>query len=411
MKHELAENLTLALDALRANKLRSSLTILGVVVGVMTIIGMVSLIQGLNKSMAGQIEALGSNVIYVFRNQPGVQFGPRSEEERNRKHFTLEDAVALREECPALEAVSPENHLGGRSTIAWHTSKAKRVDQIGVWPTYEAVNNTHPALGRFINDGDMARKSNVCVMGQDVVEALFPGVDPIGQEVLIDGLSFTVIGVAEPKGKFMGEAQDKFVLLPYTTFQKYHSEEWEIFIAAKPKSKPLMETAMDEMREVLRRRRKVPSNKPDDFALVTQESLLQLYNSITGAFYLVMVVISSIGLLVGGIGVMDIMLVSVTERRAEIGLLKALGVTDRQVLGAFLLEAVLLSILGGVLGLATGFASIGVFLRFYPSFPASPPGWAIAAALALSLVVGVVFGVWPARRATRLDPVAALARR
>ena len=407
MKHELAENLTLALDALRANKLRSSLTILGVVVGVMTIIGMVALIQGLNKSMAGQIEALGSNVIYVFRHQPGVRFGPDSEEERNRKRFTLEDAIALRDECPALEAVSPENHLSGGSTIAWHTSKAKRVDQTGVWPTYENVNNTHCASGRFINDGDMARKSNVCVLGQDVVDVLFPGVDPIGQEVLTDGLSFTVIGVAEPKGKFLGNTQDKFVLIPYTTFQKYHSEEWEIFIAAKPKSKPLMETAMDEMREVLRRRRKVPSNKPDDFALVTQESLLQLYNSITGAFFLVMVVISSIGLLVGGIGVMDIMLVSVTERTREIGVRKAVGARRRDILLQFLIEAVTLCAVGGAIGILAGIG-IAKFVSAISPLPSVVPWWSVILGFGFSSGVGIFFGVWPAVKAARLDPIAAL---
>lgn len=401
------ENLRLGIGSLRANKLRSGLAILGVVVGVSTIIGMVSLIQGLNKSMSTQIESLGSNVIYVSKFKPGVRFGDFSEEERNRKGFTLDDAKAILESCPSVSAVSPENHLTGRTTVRWHSFKAKRIDEVGVLTSYEEVNNRHAELGRFFTDADLRHKSMICVLGWDVVDAIFPNVDPIGQEVLIDRDRFTVVGVMERKGKFLGNTRDKFVLLPYSTFEKIHSEEIELGIWVKPKSKDLQDVALDEIRQLLRRRRKVPYGKPDDFALVTQDSLMQLYNSITGAFYLVMVVISSIGLLVGGIGVMNIMLVSVTERTREIGIRKAIGAKRRDILIQFLLEAIILTSIGGAMGIALG-AGIAKFVSLVSPLPSSVPIWSVFLGFGFSGGVGIFFGVYPALRAARLDPIAAL---
>ncbi len=399
----------MAWQAIRANKLRASLTVLGVLIGVASVIGMASIIQGLNNSMAAQIQSLGSNVIYVSKFEPGIYFGRRSEEERNRKGIDFEDAMAIRRLCPSVGAVSPQNYYfqPGGNVAKYRENEALRPSFGGVLPDYEAVNNAFVTDGRFITDADVHFKTFVCVLGFDVKDALFPNLDPIGKDIRINGDRFTVIGVMEKKSSILGESQNNFILIPYGTFQKIHPEEEELWLAVRPKSPELINKAIEEIEQVMRLRRGVPADKPNDFAVTTQEDLMNTYRRITSAIYGVMVLISSIGLIVGGVGVMNIMLVTVTERTREIGIRKAVGARRRNILWQFLIEASTLSGIGGIVGIIIGIL-IGQIVNAATPLPASISLFWIMLAFGVAVSVGLVFGIYPAYRAARLDPIVSL---
>ncbi|HKZ22319.1 MAG TPA: ABC transporter permease, partial [candidate division Zixibacteria bacterium] len=338
---EIKDGIMMAFQALVANKLRAFLTILGVLIGVSSVMAMVSVIQGLNDSMSGQIQSLGSNIIYVSKNEL-VSFGNRTDEQRNRPGITLEDAIAIKELCPGVGAVSPENHYWspGGNQVKYRNNEARRPAFVGVMPDYEIVNNSFVTEGRFFTESDVHFKAYVCVIGYDVREALFSeSEDPIGKEVTANGDKFTVVGVMEKKRAFLGESQNNFVVIPYGTFKKLHPEEIELSLAVRPRTPELIDKAIDEIEDVMRRRRGVQADKPNNFAVSTQEDLMDIYKKITAAIYGVMVLISSIGLFVGGVGVMNIMLVTVTERTREIGIRKAIGAKRRNILWQFLIEA------------------------------------------------------------------------
>src|SRR3990170_2619893 len=333
---EIKEGMLMAWASLKSNKLRSFLTILGVLIGVTAVIGMVSIIQGLNKSMAQQIESLGSNVIYVTKFKIGIRMGRIPEEERNRKPITFEDAMAVKDFCPSINEVSPQNWGPGSHIAKFGKEENTRFELIGVMPEYEVVNNNFVAEGRFFTDSDINFKAQVVVLGPDLKEKLFPFIDPIGKEILMGGATFspkkfTVVGVMEKRPNLLGGSMNNFILLPYGTFMKLYPQEKELLLVARPKSPELMSKAIDEITELMRRRRAVPPDKPNDFAVSTQDDMMNVYHQITSAIYLVMVVISSIGLLVGGGGVMNIMLVSVTERTREIWIRKAIGAKKRDI--------------------------------------------------------------------------------
>lgn len=398
----------MALSAIRTNKMRSFLTVLGVLVGVASVIGMVSIITGLNQSMANQIESLGSNVIYISQYEM-VHFGGTSAEERKRKDITVEHAEAIRSYCPSVGAVSPENHYWARggNKVKYEDNKANRPAVVGVVPDYEVVNNCFAVEGRFFTEGNINFRAHVTVLGNDVKDALFPNLDPLGKEIRINSKKFTVIGVMEQKPKFLGETQDNYVLIPLSTFKRMYPEDKALTLLARPKSPELTEKAIDEIRQLLRRMRGVPYDQPDDFAISTQEDLMDMYNKITGAIYLVMVVISSIGLLVGGVGVMNIMLVSVTERTREIGIRKAVGAKKRNILWQFLIEAMTLSGSGGILGIVIGLL-LGEFVAVVSPLPAGVSVFWIILGFSFSVSVGLIFGIYPAYRAARLDPIVSL---
>lgn len=409
---EIKEGITMAFAAIKANKMRSFLTVLGVLVGVTAVIGMVSIIQGLNNSMARQIESLGSDTIYVTRFKIGVQLGRRSEEERNRKPITFEDAMAVREFCPSVSEVSPQNWGPGPKIIKSGKEEVTYFELIGVMPEYDVVNNNFVAEGRFFTDADVNYRANVLVLGQDVAEKLFPFKDPVGKEVLLGGANysprrFTVIGVMERRPNFLGESMNNFVLLPYWTYMKLYPEEEELLLVARPKSPELMSKAIDEITELMRRRRAVPPEKPSDFSVSTQVDLMNVYNQITGAIYLVMVVISSIGLLVGGVGVMNIMLVSVTERTREIGIRKAIGAKKRNIIWQFLIEAMTLSGSGGILGIIIGLL-LSQLIGAATPLPASVSLPWVIIGFSVAVGVGLIFGIYPAYRAARVDPIISL---
>jgi putative ABC transport system permease protein len=406
---DIKESALMALDTLRANKLRSSLTILGVSVGVVTVIFMVSIIQGLNKAFADQVESLGSNTIFISKFSPS--FGrPPGPEEIHRKDLTMADVEALRHEAPSIAGVSPI-HRKLAATVRYQDKQTDTPILLGITPYYEFVHTQYAANGRFINDIDMQDRSNVVVIGVDVKRALFPYEDPVDKEVRINGNPYRVVGVMEPLGNFFGQSRDNSIFVPITTFDKYYADglfpEVVFFMVVRPISRAYVKSAMDEITDILRRRRRVPAGAPDDFGVSSQDSLLDVYNQLTGATALVLTSISFVALMIGGIGVMNIMLVSVTERTKEIGIRKAVGATKLNILSQFLIEAVVLTAIGGFAGLAVG-EGASLLMNKYSPLPAYVPLWAIGVGVGISAAVGIVFGLWPAWKAARLDPIEAL---
>ncbi|PYS50329.1 MAG: hypothetical protein DMF68_07445 [Acidobacteria bacterium] len=394
---------------MRANKLRSSLTILGVSVGVITVIFMVSIIQGLNRAFAEQIEALGSNTIFVSKFNPSFGRMPKAEE-LHRKELTIADADAIRREAASLAGVSPIHRLIS-ATLRYEDKQTDTPVLIGATPYYEFVHSQYVDHGRWISDGDMEARSNICIPGVDVAHALFPYEDPLDKDIKINGNTYRVVGLMEPLGNFFGQSRDNTVFIPITTYDKYYpdlpSPESAFFIIARPISRAYVKSAMDEVTEILRRQRRVRPGDTDNFAVTSQDSLLDIYNQLTGATALVLTAVSFVALMIGGIGVMNIMLVSVTERTREIGIRKAVGATRGNILSQFLVEAVCLTAIGGVAGLIVGEVA-SLLVNKYSPLPAFVPLWAIAIGLGISAAVGIIFGLWPAWKAARLDPIEAL---
>lgn len=406
---DIKESALMAFDTLRANKLRSSLTILGVGVGVLTVIVMVSFIQGLNKAFADQIESLGSNTIFVSKFEPS--FGrPPGPDEIHRKDLTMDDAEALRQEAPSIVGVSPVRRMLA-ATVRYQDKQTDTPILFGVTPYYEFVQTQYVAAGRFVNDIDLQDRSNVLILGVDVKQALFPYEDAVDKEVRVNGNPYRVIGVMEPLGNFFGQSRDNSIFTPITTFDKYYPDrpfpEVVFFIILRPQSRAFVKPAMDEITDILRRRRRLAPGEPNNFGISSQDSLLDVYNQLTGATALVLTSISFVALMIGGIGVMNIMLVSVTERTKEIGVRKAVGATKLNILSQFLIEAVVLTGIGGVLGLAVGEVT-SLLINKYSPLPAYVPLWAIALGVGISASVGIVFGLWPAWKAARLNPIDAL---
>ena len=407
---DIKESAAMAVSTVRANKLRSSLTIFGVAIGVVTLTFMVSIIQGLNKAFAEQIESLGSNTIFVSKFDPS--FGrPPNDEELHRKEITQEDAEAIRAEAAnAIESVAPVRRKIA-SDLRYADKETDTPILFGVTPEYEYTISQYVGRGRFITDTDQMGRENVAVLAQDVVRALFPFEDPLGKEIKIEGRPFRVVGVMETLGNFFGQSRDNSVFIPLPTFDKY----WRdidppfvvFFIIVRPHTRADVQTAMDEITDILRRRRQVPAGAKNNFGVSSQDSLLDFYNQLTGATWLVLTAISFVALMIGGIGVMNIMLVSVTERTKEIGVRKAVGATRANILWQFLIEAVVLTALGGVAGLAVGEVA-SLLMNKYSPLPAFVPLWAILVGIGISASVGIVFGLWPAWKAARLDPIEAL---
>jgi putative ABC transport system permease protein len=396
------ENVRMALGSLVSTKLRSLLTLLGLMIGVGTVIAMMAIIAGLNGSMKKQISSLGSGSLFVTKYEAGIHFGGPP---KPRKDLTMADAQAVAE-CPSVAAVSPGISDGG--SIAAGGIKTSYIDFTGVTPSFSVVSDWYPAQGRSITADDVNHRSRVCVLGQGPTDVLFPAGGALGQWVEVQGQQYQVVGVLQAKGKFLGRSMDDTVLLPISVLARNHQYGESIdYMKVKPNSPKDVAAATDEITELLRRRRGVRANQPDDFGITSQELLLDLYKKITGAFYLVTILLSSIGLMVGGIGVMNMMLVSVKERTREIGVRAALGARRRDIMGQFLTEAVTLTLVGGMLGIGLGYTLAGIIsLAFHVPLAVSFPS--IGLALGISGGVGVFFGWYPAFRASRLDPVEAL---
>lgn len=407
---DIRESAKMAIDTLRANPLRSALTILGVTVGVVTVLAMVSIIQGLNKSFAEQIESLGSNTVFVNKFDPS--FSPqKTQEEIQRKELTVADAEALKDESDAVLDVAPfQRKLSER--VRYKEKQTETPIIFGVTPSYSFVMSQFVAEGRFIAEGDVDERRNVAVIGRDTVNALFREFeDPIGKEIKIAGNVFKIVGIMEDQGSFFGQSRDNSVFIPLSTFQKYYPEvifpDFVFVIIVRPVDRASVADAMSDIRDTLRRRRQDKFGEPDSFGVSSQDALLDIYNQLTGATYLVLTAISAVALMIGGIGVMNIMLVSVTERTKEIGIRKSVGATRFSILSQFLIEAVILTGIGGLLGLSIG-QGLSLLINTYSPLPAYIPWWAIAVSVVVSGGVGVVFGLYPAWKAARLDPIEAL---
>ncbi|REJ78428.1 MAG: hypothetical protein DWQ47_02965 [Acidobacteria bacterium] len=407
---DLKESAVMALSTLRANKLRSSLTILGVSVGVLTVLSMVSIIQGLNKTFAEQIESLGSNTIFINKFNPS--FSPqKTQEELQRKELTVEDAEAIRNESESIASVAPF-YRKLSETVRLKDKQTETPIIFGVTPEYNFTLSQYVADGRFISEVDMSERRNVAVLGRDVVKALFPEyADPIGERIKVGGNVFRIIGVMEDQGTFFGQSRDNTVFLPITTFEKYYPEvifpDFVFVIIVRPTTRAEVPNAMAEIKEILRRRRQVPMGEPDSFGISSQDALLDIYNQLTSATYLVLTAISAVALMIGGIGVMNIMLVSVTERTKEIGIRKAVGATRISIMSQFLIEAVVLTGIGGIIGLVIG-EILSILINTYSPLPAFIPVWAILLGLIVSAGIGIIFGLYPAWKASSLDPIEAL---
>ncbi len=407
------ENVLFALRAILAQKLRSVLTLLGIAAGVATVIAMVSFVAGFNQAITGAFSSFGTHLVQFQKYEPRFGGGRIPEEQKRRKDLTREDAEALKRLATLAAAVSQERYLDGESSI-----KNRKGDEAngpalcGTNPDYAPANNSMVEDGRFLIEADVLHAARTCVVAPDVVKALWPRKDPIGQELMLNGVAFQVVGVLEKKGSFLGGSNDNLVLIPISTFdemfpQVKNSGGDNMHIATVPKDPALITEMTDQEVAILRARRGLRPSEPNDFAIFTSEGQLQSFQQITGGIAAAMIFIAGIALLVGGVGVMNIMLVTVTERTREIGVRKAMGATRKDVAAQFLVEAVTLTGIGGGIGIAIGLG-IAFLVRFAFDFPAAAPLWSIVLGFGISTAVGLTFGMWPALKAAKQDPIEAL---
>ncbi len=404
----LREDLFLALDTLRDHKFRSFLTVLGVLIGTTTVIAVAAIITGLHSQLIQTMEQYGSQTIWVYRYEFSVGTR-RTQEERMRKPMTYEDAVAIRDYCPDVERVSVEIYPQGFIPVAkYRGQEMAGVQFLGATPEDFAINNSSFVDGRPYTEVENIHRRNVAVIGADVASTLFEGRDPIDKEFTVGGNSFQIIGVLGKRLGVLGySGNDRTIYIPYHTFRKIYPSAKENLILAMAYPRRLTE-AMDEIIAALRTTRRLRPDQPNNFGMSTAESIIRQFNQITGAVALVMVAISSIGLLVGGIGVMNIMLVSVTERTREIGIRKAVGARRQDITWQFLLEAMTLTGSGGLMGIFLGYLLSFAIRAIVPNLPASVPLWSVVLGFMVSLSVGLFFGIWPAMKASHLDPIVAL---
>ena len=416
------EIVSMALVTLREHKLRSGLTVLGIAIGIMSIVGMTSLIRGLDKSLRESILAMGSDTIMVAKFG-GFSLGSGREltELLRRPNLTPEDAEAIASQAPSLAAVNIVLGQGGpptRERVYYRSERSKLLNVFGSTSNYAEVFHIDVVAGRFFTPGETRRRAPVIVLGQTPVQALFPNLDPIGRRVRLGQARYTVIGVLgptpSPGGFNMG--QDDLVVIPHTSYQKqfgiraermFGGEMRAVMIAAIPRDDVDRDVALADIERVMRIRHRLRLDEANDFELMTQDAILALWAQISGAIFLTLIVVSSIALMVGGIGVMAIMTISVTERTREIGTRRAIGAKRKEILWQFLLEASFLTAVGGVIGILLG-SGIGVGVHFATGFPISLPWWVFALGIGFSASVGIMFGLLPAIKASNLDPIEAL---
>jgi putative ABC transport system permease protein len=414
----------LAFDSIRANALRSALTILGVVIGVTTIVGMTALIRGFDESLRASIRELGPNTIFVAKFS-GVSLAAGSEFTAllRRPNLTVDDATAIEKLAPSAGIVDIWLGAGGpqtQSRVVYRGEQSKSIAVLGATERFADVNFLELHEGRFFTESEVSRRRQVVVLGQTPYQALFgqPGIDPIGKSVRVGALQYDVVGVVgkRPSAGGFDLGQDDFVVIPETTYRKQFgirvfnrggAQHQSVLIAVAPRTDASRESLLDEVEEIMRIRHGLTLDEANDFDLITQDAALDVWGQVSQATLLALVAISSIALMVGGIGVMAIMTMAVTERTREIGLRKAIGAPRTEILLQFLSEAVVLTSFGGVLGIAFG-SAIGLAVSLATGFPVSLPWWSFAIGLGFSAAVGIFFGMMPAVRAARLDPIEAL---
>ncbi len=413
LRSDIYENLKMALQTLRSNKLRSVLTVVGVVIGVWTVMAIASIISGIDETVKKEIESFGTRSIFLSKYQPGIHMGRRSREERMRKELVYDDALAIAT-LPTVELAVPfldisNNFFGQKIKVSTKGKTSEAVRLEGTLPEYMRAGTEVLAEGRFFTQFENDTNQPVCVVRGRVAEDFFPGGSPVGQTIDIDGREFRVIGALEMREQLFGGGNgtddlNNGIFVPFNVARKLKPKEDDLFILAVARPN-MIEDAKDQITDLLRVRRQVPFGDPNNFGMATADSIIDQFRSITAGVAIAMVVISSVGLMVGGIGVMNIMLVSVTERTREIGIRKAIGARRRDILWQFLIEAMTLTGVGGLVGLALGWGTTFLISLLIPSYV---PWWAPIAGFVASVGIGLVFGLWPAWKAARLDPIESL---
>jgi putative ABC transport system permease protein len=403
----LAESIRLAMQSLWANKLRTVVTLAGVVIGVAAVIAVVTFVNGINGYVAEKVFNLGADVFILSKSPNVITNVDEFLEAQKRKDIKLEDYEAIRENCTSCKLVGASVGSGG-GKVKYNEQSSEDTFIRGWTPTMSRIYDLDLIAGRAISDADVNSEAPVAIIGHDILDNLMPDTDPVGKQIRVDGRMYSVIGVGKKEGKTLGQSRDNWVILPITTFSKGYGSHNSLRIWGKGEGvgAPL-EKAIDEARVIMRSRRHDAAGQPDSFSMETNENFLAIWASISGTFFAVMIAITSIALVVGGIVIMNIMLVSVTERTREIGIRKAMGARRNDVLMQFLMESVMLALLGGFMGVALGIAiAKGVTIAI--GMPSAVALWAVILGLTVAGFVGVFFGVYPARRAAGLDPIAAL---
>jgi len=406
------ENARFALKAMREQKLRSFLTLVGVSVGVATVIMMVSFVVGFDRQVTSAFTTFGTHLVQFQKYEARFNGGNIPEEQRNRRDLTIADAEALKRLSRLARAVSQERYTFRSHVVRAGRREANGAVLLGTNPDYAEANVHFTRDGRFITDSDVRHAARVCVVGPDLADTLFPLQDPIDRELTLDGRAYRVVGVFERKGSAFGGSNDNHLAIPISTFDEQYPEVKNgggdtIHIATVPRRAQDYDALIEEETAILRARRGLRPGQPDDFALFTTVGQLRQFQQITGGVAAVMLVVAGIALLVGGVGVMNIMLVNVTQRTREIGVRKAVGARRRDITVQFLVEAVTLTGVGGALGIGLGFGA-AFLVRALLSFQAAAPAWAVVLGFGVSTLVGLGFGMWPALRAARQDPIEAL---
>jgi len=398
------EGVIIALRSIAANKLRTVLTLIGIIIGVTTVIAVVSIINGMNNYVASRINSLGSNTFIISKE--GLV---TSEEDwfnaMRRKNITIDDMRAIERGCLLCQDVG--GSVDTQRRVKFGSSYLEDVWVSGTTYNFMDVSDVDIDYGRPLEESDELHRASVCIVGPDIVENLIKFGSPLGKDIKVGNYVFRIVGVGKKRGSFLGTNQDNWVLIPLTAYEKLFGRRKSITILAKAADVNLLQEAQDEARMILRSRRGLSYSQKDDFGMMTAGSFMELYNSFTSVAWMVLVIISSISLLVGGIVIMNIMLVSVTERTREIGIRKAIGARHRDILWQFLVEAVTLAIAGGVVGVLGG-VLLALILGKVTPLPASIETWAVLSGLAVASSIGIVFGLFPALKAARLDPIEAL---
>jgi putative ABC transport system permease protein len=401
----LSDNLTQSFEALRQHKLRAVLTMIGLTMGVATLITVMTLVQGANAYVEQKIARLGTDVFQIARTPFVVTDFNAVIKALKYKNFYMDDMRAVAERCPDCKAVGAS--VSGTARAQYRDKELTDITFIGHTPSMADIDSRTVRTGRYFTDSENLRASYVCLIGDDVVDQLFAGVSPLGKVIKIDNDEFTVIGTMDRIGSVLGQDQDNFAIVPMNVYLRMRGNRSSITIQAKTGPGAAFENAQDEARLVLRTRRHIRPDAEDDFFIGTKDSYISLWQQISSAFFAVFIMVSSISAVVGGIVIMNVMLVSVTERTKEIGIRRAMGATQQDILQQFLSESVIQCLIGGVIGISIGFVC-ALALRSFTSFPASVQVWVAMLGLLLSSIIGLFFGIYPATRAAKLDPVVAL---